>query len=229
MNYLIVFVFPTRCIEMVWNTVENTVTGCCQDDIEVMHSKCSDTLWWVFFQFDEESLELFERSQVVLEPYPQVKVCLVELGQWLFGPGHLSEVAHPIPRHGYRFQVSLVLLSNPSSLSCILSLRDQLHRILAQLPGDMLLSSTASFHLLDLAWFLLYLQVWALLVVWPRCCSSALVSLFSLICYKILGGFWELGSQQSCWSWKESPCSPSHQPLNWRGIEPFGWSIPPVE
>ena len=82
---------------------------------------------------------------------------------------------------------------------------------------------TASFDILNLALFLLYL-------FWSFGLFTVEVCLFlSFLCYKILGGFWEAGFQQSCWSWEEIPCSPFHQPLNWRGIEPFGWSIPPVE
>ena len=102
---------------------------------------------------------VFEGSLVVLEPCPQGKAWPAELGQQLFRTGHPTEVAHLVSPHGYRLQESPVWLSNPSCFSCISSLRSQLHRILVQLPGDMLLSSTPFFDLLDLASFLLYLQV----------------------------------------------------------------------
>ena len=106
------------------------------------------------------SLEIFEGFLVVLKLCSQVKACPAELGQRLFGTGHPTEVvAHLVPLHGYRLQDSLVSLLNPSCFSYISSLQYQLHRILAKLPGDMLLSYTAFFDLLDLSSFLLYLQV----------------------------------------------------------------------
>ena len=48
----------------------------------------------MFIELAEESLELFERSLVVLETYPQVKACLAELGQRIFGTGKVKFIYH---------------------------------------------------------------------------------------------------------------------------------------
>ena len=71
-------------------------------------------------------------------------------------------------------------------------LQHPLHRILALLLVDMLLSSTASFDLLHLASYILTLSPG--LSSFSRLAPVAVVCLFlSFLCYKILSAFWKLG------------------------------------